>query len=69
MAKTASMKDKVKTRESNEGECCYNSALSLNPRRKTTLSVDNLGLGHPLLLDLKQVWLAKGERRKECSYG
>jgi hypothetical protein len=32
--KMASMKDKVKTRESNEGECCYNKALSSNPRRK-----------------------------------
>jgi hypothetical protein len=39
MAKMASMKDKVKTRESNEGKCCYNKALSPNPRRKTALSV------------------------------
>jgi hypothetical protein len=69
MAKTASMKDKVKTRESNEGECCYNNALSLNPRRKMALSVDNLGVGRLLLLELKQERLAKGERRKECSYG
>jgi hypothetical protein len=53
MAKMASMKDKVKTRESNEGECCYNKALSSNPRRKTALSVDNLGLGCLLLLELK----------------
>jgi hypothetical protein len=69
MEKTASMKDKFKTRESNEGECCYNKALSLNPRRKTTPSVDNLGLGRLLFLELKQVRLAKGKRRKECSYG
>jgi hypothetical protein len=69
MAKTASMKDKVKTRESNEGECCHSKALSSNPRRKTALSVDNLGLGGLLLLELKQVRLAKGKRRKECSYG
>jgi hypothetical protein len=53
MEKTASMKDKVKTRESNEGECCYNKALSSNPRRKMALSVDNLGLGRLLLLELK----------------
>jgi hypothetical protein len=32
--KKASMKDKVKIGESNEGECCYNKALSSNPRRK-----------------------------------
>jgi hypothetical protein len=64
MAKTASMKDKVKTRESNEGECCYNKALSSNPRRKMALSVDNLGLGRLLLLELKQVRLAKGEEEK-----
>jgi hypothetical protein len=47
------MKDKVKTREFDEGECCYNKALSSNPRRKTTLSVDNLGLGRLLLLGSK----------------
>jgi hypothetical protein len=64
MAKMASMKDKVKTRESNEGECCYSKALSSNPRRKTALSVDNLGLGRLLLLELKQVRLAKGEEEK-----
>jgi hypothetical protein len=69
MTKMASMKDKVKTRESNEGECCYNKALSSNARRKKTLSVDNLGLGRLLFLELKQVRLAKGKRRKECSYG
>ena len=68
MEKMASMKDKVKTRESNERECFYNKALSANLRRKTTLSVDNLGLGRLLLLEIKQVWLAKGKRRKECTY-
>jgi hypothetical protein len=42
----------------------YNKALSSNPRRKMTLSVDNLGLGRLLLLELKQVQLAKGEEEK-----
>jgi hypothetical protein len=41
----AQMKHKIKTRRLNEGECCYNKALSSNPKGKTTLSVDNLGLG------------------------
>jgi hypothetical protein len=52
MEKTASIKDKIKTRECNEGECCYNKALSSNPRRKMALGVDNLGLGRLVLLDL-----------------
>jgi hypothetical protein len=52
MAKTASIKDKIKTRECDEGECCYNKALSSNPRRKTALGVDNLGLRRLLLLEL-----------------
>jgi hypothetical protein len=43
--KLAQMKHKNKTRRLNEGECCYNKALSSNPKGKTTLSVDNLGLG------------------------
>jgi hypothetical protein len=67
MAKQASMKDKVKTGESNEGECCYNKARSSNPRRKTTLSVDNLGLGRLLLLELWKVQLAYEEGKNECS--
>jgi hypothetical protein len=41
----AQMKHKIKTRRLNEGECCYNKALSSNPKGKTALSVDNLGLG------------------------
>jgi hypothetical protein len=49
--KMASIKDKIKTRESSEGECCYSKAISSNPRRKTALSVDNLGLGHLLPLE------------------
>jgi hypothetical protein len=32
-----------------------------NPRRKTTLGVDNLGLGRLLLLDFWKVRLAQGE--------
>jgi hypothetical protein len=55
MEKTASIKDKIKTRKSNEGECCYNKALSSNPKRKMTLSVDDLGLGCLLLLEFKRV--------------
>jgi hypothetical protein len=42
----AQMKKKIKTRRLNEGDCCYNKALSSNPKGKMTLSVDNLGLGH-----------------------
>jgi hypothetical protein len=63
------MKHKIKTRIINEGECCYSKALSSNPKRKTTLSVDNLGLGCLLPLGVKMVWLAKGRKKKECSYG
>jgi hypothetical protein len=64
----AQMKHKIKTRRLNEGECCYSKALSSNPKRKTALSVDNLGLGRFLPLEFKMVRLAK-ERKKECSYG
>jgi hypothetical protein len=39
------MRHKIKIRRLNEGECFYNKALSSNPKGKTTLSVDNLGLG------------------------
>jgi hypothetical protein len=48
----ASIKDKIKARECDEGECCYSKALSSNPIKKMALGVDNLGLGHLLLLDL-----------------
>jgi hypothetical protein len=41
----AHIKHKIKTRKPNEGECCYNKALSSNPKGKMALSVDNLGLG------------------------
>jgi hypothetical protein len=63
------MKHKIKTRRLNEGECCYNKALSSNPKRKTTLSVDNLGLRRFLPLEFKMVRLAKERKKKECSYG
>jgi hypothetical protein len=63
------MKHKIKTRRLNEGECSYNKALSSNPKRKTTLSVDNLGLGRLLPLEFKMVRLAKERKKKECSYG
>jgi hypothetical protein len=46
------MKIKSRQEELNEGECCYSKALSSNPKRKTALSVDNLGLGRLLLLEL-----------------
>jgi hypothetical protein len=46
--KTASIRKRVKTRGFNEGECCKDKALSLNPKRWMALGVDNLGLGrHP----------------------
>jgi hypothetical protein len=48
------MKHKIKTRKLNEGECCYNKALSSNPKGKTTLSVDNLGLGRLPPLEFKR---------------
>jgi hypothetical protein len=63
------MKHKIKTRRLNEGECFYSKALSANLKRKTTLSVDNLGLGRLLPLEVKMAWLAKGRKKKECSYG
>jgi hypothetical protein len=63
------MKHKIKTRRLNEGECCYSKALSSNPKRKTALSVDNLGLGHLLPFEFKMVRLAKERKKKECSYG
>jgi hypothetical protein len=47
----AQIKHKNKTRELEEGECCYDKALSSNPKGKTTLGVDNLGLGCLPLLD------------------
>jgi hypothetical protein len=62
------MKHKIKTRRLNEGECCYNKALSSNPKRKTALSVDNLGLGRLLPLEFKMVRLAKERKKNECSY-
>jgi hypothetical protein len=50
--KMASSKtDKIKTREFKEGECCKGKALSSNPKRKTALGVDNLGLGRSLCLE------------------
>jgi hypothetical protein len=63
------MKHKIKTRRLNEGECCYSTALSSNPKRKTALSVDNLGLGRLLPLEFQMVPLAKERKKKECSYG
>jgi hypothetical protein len=63
------MKHKIKTRRLNEGECCYSKALSSNPKRKTTLSVVNLGLGRLLPLEVQKVRLAKERKKKECSYG
>jgi hypothetical protein len=62
------MKHKIKTRRLNEGECCYSKALSSNPKRKMTLSVDNLGLGRILPLEFQMVRLAKEKEKKECSY-
>jgi hypothetical protein len=62
------MKHKIKTRRINGGECCYKKALSSNPKRKMTLSVDNLGLGSFLPLEFKMVWLANERKKKECSY-
>jgi hypothetical protein len=48
---TASSKTrKIKTGEFKEGECCKGKALSSNPKIKTALGVDNLGLGRPLSL-------------------
>jgi hypothetical protein len=49
----AQMKHKNKTRELKEGECCCGKALSSNPKGKTTLGVDNLGIGCLPLLDSK----------------
>jgi hypothetical protein len=49
---TSSKTSKIKTREFKEGECCKGKALSSNPKRKTALGVDNLGLGHPLPLEV-----------------
>jgi hypothetical protein len=49
----AQMKHKIKTRELKEGECCCDKVLSSNPKEKTTLGVDNLGLGCLPLLDSK----------------
>jgi hypothetical protein len=55
------MKDKSRqesvVRESVATTRLYHS----NPRRKTTLGVDNLGLGRLLLLDFWKVRLAQGE--------
>ena len=60
--KTASSRTrKIKTREFKEGKCCKGKALLSNPKRKMTLGVDNLGLGHLLLLDFWKVRLAQGE--------
>jgi hypothetical protein len=39
-------------REFKEGECCKGKALSSNPKRKTALGVDNLGLGRPVSLEV-----------------
>jgi hypothetical protein len=63
------MKYKIKTIRLNEGECCYNKALSSNPKRKMTLSVDNLGLGRFLPLEFYMVQIAKERKKNECSYG
>jgi hypothetical protein len=49
---TSSKTSKIKTREFKEGECCKGKALSSNPKRKIALGVDNLGLGHPLPLEV-----------------
>jgi len=43
----------------------YIKALSPNPRRKTVVGADNLGLGHLLLLDFWKVRLAIGEEKKK----
>jgi hypothetical protein len=48
----SSKRSKIKTREFKEGECCKDKALSSNPKRKTALGVDNLGLGRPLPLEV-----------------
>jgi hypothetical protein len=48
----SSKTSKIKTREFKEGECCKGKALSSNPKRKTTLGVDDLGLGRPLPLEV-----------------
>jgi hypothetical protein len=47
----SSKANKIKTGEFKEGECCKGKAPSSNPRRKTALGVDNLGLGRPLSLE------------------
>jgi hypothetical protein len=49
---TSSKTSKIKTSEFKEGECCKGKALSSNPKIKTTLGVDNLGLGRPLSLEV-----------------
>jgi hypothetical protein len=49
---TSSKTSKIKRRGFKEGECCKGKALSSNPKRKTTLGVDNLGLGRPLPLEV-----------------
>jgi hypothetical protein len=48
----SSKTSKIKIREFKEGECCKGKAHSSNPKIKTTLGVDNLGLGHPLSLEV-----------------
>jgi hypothetical protein len=49
---TSSKTSKIKTREFKEGECCKGKTLSSNPKRKTAIGVDNLGLGCPLSLEV-----------------
>jgi hypothetical protein len=49
---TSSKTSKMKTREFKEGKYCKGKALSSNPKKKTALGVDNLGLGRPLSLEI-----------------
>jgi hypothetical protein len=60
----AQMKQKIKIRGLDEGECCYNKALSSNPKGKLTLSVDNLGLRRLPPLGFKKVRLAQGKEQQ-----
>jgi hypothetical protein len=67
---TTSSNEKTKSRQEGlKRESVAKARLFHQSLKKMAQGVDDQGLACPLPLDVKMVQLAKGKKKKECSYG
>jgi hypothetical protein len=67
---TTSSNESTKSRQEGlKRESVAKARLFHQTLKENALGVDDLGLGRPLPLEVKMVRLAKGKKKKECSYG